>query len=140
MKKMNQKIEHAVGEIVLGMFGNFLENPRSERKARPLVVLAPGDCQHLVAGLTSKEFFRTTGERRNPVPNPGTCGLQGPGFLWGHRPGRISRLDIRKHIGWADENMVDVIADTMHISPGIIHRLREAVRTRRAFNDSSLSL
>lgn len=130
MKRVNEKIEHAVGEVVLGAFGNFLENPNADRKPRPLVVLDPGNCQHLVAGLTSQEFYRTSGERRKPIPNPGRCGLYGPGFLWGRRPGRISRLDIHKHIGWVDEGIVDVIADAMHVSPDIIERLRRAARER----------
>lgn len=130
MKEMNRKIEHAVGELVLGTFGNFLENPNADRKPRPLVVLDPGNCQHLVAGLTSQEFYRSSGGRRRAIPNPARCGLHGKGFLWGQRPGRISRLDIRKHIGWVDEDLVDVIATTMHVSTDVIARLRQAARER----------
>jgi hypothetical protein len=130
MKRLHEKVEHAVGEVVLGTLGNFLENPNADKKPRPLVVLEPGKCQHLVAGLTTQEFFRTSGERRRPIPNPARCGLRGPGFLWGCRPARISRLDVRRHLGWVDLDLVEVIAETMHVSPDIIERLEEAAHDR----------
>jgi hypothetical protein len=118
------KIHHHFGEIVIGTLGNFLENPNASRKGRPMVVLSPGPCQHLVAGLTTKPFYKTTGAKRVRIPNPEACGLSAEGYLWSTRPARISRLDIRKHIGWVDDAMVDVIADTMHVQPEVIARLR----------------
>ncbi|MBM4010094.1 MAG: hypothetical protein FJ286_01755 [Planctomycetes bacterium] len=83
-----------------------------------------------MAGLTSQEFYRSSSGRRRAIPNPGRCGLHGKGFLWGQRPGRISRLDLRKHIGWVDEDLVNAIAATMHVSPDVVARLRQATRER----------
>jgi len=122
----HSRIEHAAGEIVLGALGNFLENPNADRKTRPVVILRSGNCQHLAVGLTSKGVYRTTGVSRRPVPNPIGCGLFGPGFLWGSRPSRISRIDIRKHLGWVDQALVEVIAETMKVSPDIVESLEKA--------------
>ena len=126
MRRSHEKIQHKVGEVILGELGNFVEDPSTDRKMRPLVVLNEGLCQHEVAGLTTQEFFKTTGKRRTAVPNPSACGLNQPGFLWSHKPAKISRIDVRQHLGWVDHAMVDTIERTMRVTPMMLLKLRQA--------------
>jgi hypothetical protein len=130
MRRLQPRIQHAVGEVVYGEIGNFLENPNAEKKSRPMVVLATGECQHLVAGLTTQPYFNTTGGFRVPIPNPKACGLSRPGYLWGGKPVRVSRLDVRRHLGWADPEMVQAIAEAMRLSPRVTAQLWKAATQR----------
>ncbi len=123
MRHERKKIEHAVGEVVIGALGNFCENWNAVKKARPAVVLASGNCQHTVAGLTTQEFFKTTGNRRKKIPNPIACGLRGDGYLFSHRPAKLSRIDLHKHVGWVDHAMVRLLAETMHLPPKVVSQL-----------------
>lgn len=40
---------------------------------------------------------------------PTAVGLNGAGYLWGERLTRISVLDFRQHLGWADASLVATI-------------------------------
>ena len=59
---------HEPGEVVLATFGNFLEaGEECTPKARPVILLRAGDCQHTFAGLTTKSHYLTTGDARPEV-------------------------------------------------------------------------
>lgn len=128
-QRKNGKIEHRVGEVVLGRIGNYLENRNADGKPRPMVVLAEGECQHQVAGLTTQAFAKMSGTQRPAIPCPEACGLTGPGYLFSWKPARVSRIDIRRHLGWVDHAMVELIARNMHVSPDVIMGLRRAADT-----------
>lgn len=136
----NRRVLHAPGEVILAGIGNYLENPDADRKARPAVILRPGTCQHLVAGLTTQEFYATTGERRTPIPNHEACGLDAEGYLWSRRPSRLSRLDAIHHIGWADLALVRAIAETMDVPADVFAELWRAARRRAIGGDQGLAL
>lgn len=122
---MREKIRHATGEIVLLRHGNFLENRSATMKARPGVILAPDNCCHIVTGFTSQESFKEGGLSRQICPAGPTTGLRPPSYFWSRRPSRVSRLDIRSHIGWADREMVDAILEYLQLSSGAVQALRE---------------
>lgn len=120
------RVLHEPGEIILAAIGNFLEDPTSDRKPRPAIVLRNGECQHLVAGLTTQPIYKTSGGKRSEVPNPPACGLGKPGYLWSHRPTMLSRIDALKHLGWIDHETVKVIASTMKLTPAMFQDLWQA--------------
>lgn len=117
---------HLPGEIVWVRLGNYLEERNPTCKVRPVVILEPGDGQHLVAGLTTQPVYATTGLPRIVAPKTPTCGLCGkPSYLWARRPARICRLDVRTHAGWADEALIDTIAAHMDVPWLTIESMRE---------------
>lgn len=118
-----RRIEHATGEVVIVGHGNFLENPAAKLKFRPSVILVPGDCCHVVVPLTAKACFKSDGTPRRPCPAGPDTGLRSAGYFWSPRPCRISRLDVRRHVGWADEEMVDAISDYMLLDSGAVQAL-----------------
>ena len=108
---------HEPGEVVLADFGNYLEaGADCRRKARPVILLRPSLCQHAFAGLTTKPQYLTTGDARPVVPAAASMGLDGKtSHLWSSRPSYVSRLDVRKHLGWVDHEVVDFLARHMHL-------------------------
>lgn len=120
-----RRVEHATGEVVIVGHGNFLENPTAVMKLRPGIILVPGDCCHLVVPLTGKETFKGDGTPRRPCPAGPDTGLRSASYFWSRRPCRISRLDVRRHVGWADEEMVDAISDYVLFNPAVVQALRE---------------
>ncbi len=115
------------GEIVWATFGNFLENRHADRKMRPAVILGAGIGQHYIAGLTTQPRFATTGEARAVAPIPVVCGMRGDSYLWGSRPTRLCRLDVRLHAGWADDALIDAIATHMLVPRFVIDHMRATV-------------
>ena len=106
---------HEAGEVVLADLGNYLEAAEDGRscqpKMRPVILLRIGDCQHLVAGLTTQSRHLTTGAARPLVPASDSMGLLVTSFLWSDRPSRISRINVRRHVGWVDRAVVEFLAD-----------------------------
>jgi hypothetical protein len=102
---------HQAGEVVLVTLGNYLEaGERCRPKMRPAIIVAVGECQHTIIGLTTQATCRTTGHPRTKVPNPETIGLRGkPSYLWSGRPSRICRLDVRKHLGWITCDVIEFL-------------------------------
>jgi hypothetical protein len=117
---------HLPGEIVWATVGNYLEDREAEQKMRPVVILEVRDGQHVVAGLTSKPHYATSGYPRVPVP-ASSCPRGGPGYLWARSPSRLCRIDIRVHAGWADEALIDCIAAHMDVPPDVIEQMRATV-------------
>jgi hypothetical protein len=117
------KIEHAVGEVVVGALRNFYNDSSLDKKARPVIILSPGGCQHTVAPLTTQAIYKSTGVRRKKIPNPAACGLSGDGYLWSAVPRPLDRIDLRQHIGWVDHAMVMLLAETMSLSPRTVTQL-----------------
>jgi len=115
---------HAAGEIVWASVGNFLEDRHCTRKARPVVILRVGECQHSVAALTTQATFKTTGDARVPLPVHHTCRLCGESYLWSPRPSRLCRLDVRSHIGWIGHDAISVIAEHMRLPWFVLAELR----------------
>ena len=99
---------HEPGEIVLADCRNSLEDRNSTGKLRPMVVIRREEGHVRAVGLTTNPAFRN-GVPRVAIPNPQAVGLYKPGFLWGDRVTRVHVLDVEKHIGWADEALVDAI-------------------------------
>lgn len=118
------RVCHAVGEIVWAAVGNFLEDRDCTRKLRPVVILQPRPCQHHIVGLTRQGRCKGNGEPRSVMPTRGICGLCGTSFLWSPRPSRISRLDVRSHIGWVNHELVDVIERDVWCRAHVVDALR----------------
>jgi hypothetical protein len=130
MKRIFSRIHHEPGEIVIARIFNPWEDKDATGKPRPAMILAPGDCQHWVIGLTSQSHYKTTGEPRIRVPNPAACGLHGDGYIWSPRPVRCSRIDLGNHIGWADNELASVIANMADADWNTIDRMLDAVARR----------
>lgn len=97
------------GEIVTGIVRNPLQDPNYKWKARPLVLLRREGAAWLVMGLTTLPNHADCTPRCR-VPNPLSCGLgDGDSYLWG-RASRVCALDIGDHIGYADEDLLAVLA------------------------------
>jgi len=122
---------HEPGEVVLAAFGNFLEErERCERKIRPVILLRSTAGQHMFAGLTTRSHYTTTGQPRPVLPKPACLGLDGRlSHLWSRRPAFVSRLDVRRHLGWIDRTVVLFLADHMNIDRYTVSVLWKAATT-----------
>ena len=89
------------------------EDPRSVGKTRPMILVRREGGHWMAMGLTTKPKYRN-GAPRTPIPDPPALGLNRRGFLWGHRLTRISVLDVRAHIGWATEQVQELIERQTH--------------------------
>lgn len=109
---MNRPPRHEPGEIVWADYGNFLESPGCTTKMRPMILLKTTDCQHYAAGITTKATHATSGAPRLPLPTP--CGTAGVSqYLWSSKAARVSRLNVRDHIGWVDRATVLFLREAM---------------------------
>ena len=124
MKPRASRPRHAAGEIVWAAVGNFAEDPMCSRKPRPAVILRAGECQHWIAGLTTKATFKTSGEGRVLVPVHDMCRLCGRSYLWSPRPSRVCRLDVLSHIGWIGLEALCVIREHMELPWHVAAELR----------------
>ena len=108
---------HEPGEVVLARLGNYLEERDTCRpKVRPCIILRSGDCQHLCTGLTTRPEYKTSGDARPRLPRCPTAGLHtSPSFLWSDRPSFICRLDVIKHLGWVDHELVDFLTRYLNL-------------------------
>lgn len=126
---------HEPGEVVIVTLGNYLEAGEGCRsKTRPGIILATSDCQHWIAGLTTKAVAVTSGMPRPEVPHPGEIGLDSGrrSFLWSPRPARVCRLDVRQHLGWIDFDTAELLSQWMRLPPRTFTALlRAAARARR---------
>ena len=108
---------HEPGEVVLAAFGNYLESGLADdRKVRPVILLRTSECQHAFAGLTTKPTYKTTGAPRPVVPRSPTTGLnRRQSHLWSSRVAFVSRMDVRRHLGWVDHELVDFLGRNMNL-------------------------
>ena len=134
------KIVHAVGEVVVGALEDFYDDRSLKKKARPVIILAPGGCKHTVAPLTTQAVYKSTGVLRKQIPNPAACGLSGDGYLWSAVPRPLERIDLRKHVGWVDHAMVKLLAETMRLPPKTVAQLWQAANRHHGPADSSTAL
>jgi hypothetical protein len=123
---------HLPGEVVLAKFGNYLEaGVECRPKVRPVILLRASDCQHMFAGLTTKPRYKTTMEPRPMLPRCTSAGLSKfPSYLWSPRPAFISRLDIHKHLGWVDHQLVEFLAKYVTIDGFTLAMLYQAASDR----------
>jgi hypothetical protein len=96
------------GEVVWANCFHPFEDPRSAGKPRPMILVRREGGQWMAMGLTTKRTYRL-GRPRTPIPDPAALGLTAQVFLWGHRLTRICVLDVRAHIGWATEEVQELI-------------------------------
>lgn len=118
---------HATGEIVWATVGNYLEHRDARCKIRPAVILRAGCGQHWIAGLTTQAVCKMTGHARVIVPVNNVCGLCGSSYLWSTRPSRLSRIDVRSHLGWIDTAVLEVLREHMNLPWHIRTDLKAAV-------------
>jgi hypothetical protein len=122
--------QHQTGEVVIANYGNYLEQDHGyDRKPRPAILLLASDPQHLFAGLTTKPQYRTSGVARPVLPKPACTGLDDKvSHLWSTRPAFVCRLDVYKHLGWVDRELVLFLADHMHLDRYTLAMLWHAAR------------
>ena len=108
---------HQPGEVVLATYGNFLETRGTDStKPRPAILLRVSDCQHCFAGLTTQSHYLTSGDARPVIPKSPILGLdRRRSHLWSPRPAFITRMDIRRHLGWIDHEVVEFLAAHMQL-------------------------
>jgi len=116
---------HAAGELVWANVGNYIENPACRGKFRPVVILQATDCQHLIAGLTTRGVAKGTGWARPRICLGSSCLLLKESYLWSARPSWLSRLDVGAHIGWVSPEAVEAIARHMRVPAHVIFVLRQ---------------
>ena len=123
---------HQLGEVLLVNFGNYLESGDSCRpKERPAIIVAVGECQHRIAGLTTKSHCKFNGEARPEILTSDGMGLTGGrSYLWSPRLSFICRRDLRRHLGWIDQDMVMFLADHVNIDRLTLTALWQAVHAR----------
>jgi hypothetical protein len=119
---------HQPGEVVLAAFGNYLEaRERCTRKVRPIILLRTSQTQHIFAGLTTQPRYLTTREPRPVLPKPACLGLDGRlSHLWSPRPAFVSRLDLRRHLGWVDHEVVRFLARHLALDPATVNVLNRS--------------
>jgi hypothetical protein len=94
------------GEVVWVKCRNPLEDPDSEGKWRPMVLVRRVGAHWMAAGLTSGSRY-ADGTPRVAVIQPNWAGLRGMhSYLWGENLTKVSTLDVGNHIGWAHPELV----------------------------------
>lgn len=87
---------------------NPLEDAQAVGKLRPAVMISEEADRWRVMGLTTKSTYED-GLPRIRVPDHQAVGLNGPGFLWGHRVTRVNAEDIGIYIGRANCGLLNAI-------------------------------
>jgi hypothetical protein len=119
--------DHQPGEVVWVNCRNPLEDPGSEGKWRPMVLVRRVGCNWMAAGLTS-QARHADGAPRVAVVQPRWAGLrQGPSYLWGENLTRISILDVGTHIGWAHPELARQIEENFRLNAADRSALRGGV-------------
>jgi hypothetical protein len=119
-----------VGDVVWVQLLNGIENRNATGKPRPAVLVE--DVGHWRAmGLTTLPSYRD-GSPRVAIPHPLAVGLRGPGYLWGSRLARISRIDVLDRVGSVDLPLADAIVELAGLTGPVADSLRRAAQTRAA--------
>ena len=119
-------VDFRPGAVVLARVLNALENPTCRGKVRPVVLVLEEDGHWLVAGLTTIPRRRNGSARLN-LPDWKAAGLRGPGYLWGDRLHTVSKLDLQRAVGYADEALVRAICTSHRMKPEALEALAESV-------------
>lgn len=115
MSKESSIPDQISGEVVTARCFNRLENASSVGKVRPMILVRREGSHWWAMGLTRKASYRD-GRSRTPIPDPAPLGLTGHGFLWG-RLTRISVLDVDAHVGWATDEVWELIERQIQVFP-----------------------
>jgi hypothetical protein len=125
-----------IGEMVCGalywsVVFNINENPDSEGKKRPAVLVSTTGSHWRVMGLTTKTHYLDN-VARQLIPDPKAVGLKSKGFLWGHKLTSITSGSIHEFIGYADEKLVEEIVSlaARDLTENEIDDLRTSARAR----------
>lgn len=113
------------GELVWAAVLNPFENRKSKGKLRPVVLIERVDGHWRAMGLTTNSTY-AGGVGRRPIPDVVAVGLQRPGYLWASHLTNVSVMDIRDHIGWADESLVEAIVSEVRITDDVVERLHHS--------------
>lgn len=123
-------IHHYVpGEVVIAVVRNPHQCAKPTDKARPVVLVAstePAASGWLVAGLTTKARYKTSGAARPRVFATPVNGLNGISFLWGESLTWIPAEDLRRPIGMVDVAMAETIIANCKLTVPQIDGLRRA--------------
>lgn len=114
------------GAVALARVLNTLENPPSRGKVRPVVLVLEEDGHWQVAGLTTNPR-RRDGSARFSIPDWNAVGLCGPGYLWGNRLHTVSKLDLQRVVGHADEALVRAVCTSHWMTSEALEALAESV-------------
>lgn len=114
------------GAVVLAHVLNSLENPSSRGKVRPVVLALEEDGHWHVAGLTTNPR-RQDGSPRLSIPDWKAVGLRRSGYLWGDRLHTVSKLDLERVLGHADEALVHAICSSHRMTSEALEALTESV-------------
>ena len=120
---MNGLANGEPGEVVWANCWNSLENPRATGKFRPAVLLRRDLGHFRLIGLTTNPKFRD-GKKRIEIPDPAALGLQRPGFIWSDSVTNISASDIGGHIGWVNQEFVELVLRWVRLSADDVRFLR----------------
>lgn len=121
----------AVGDVVAVRLLNALENRKSEGKTRPAVLVKLEAGHWLAMGLTTRPIY-ADGSARTPIPNYAAVGLLGPGFLWGERLARISRIDVLDRFGTVDRDLAEAVIRLARLDDALAAALRDAAIVARS--------
>lgn len=123
---------HKPGEICWVNCKNPLENPYSEGKFRPMVLVRRVGGHWMAAGLTSQSRY-SDGTPRVAVIQPRWAGLRaGPSYLWGENLTRVATLDVGDHIGWVHPDLIQQIEEVVRLNALDREALRSAVHWAEA--------
>jgi hypothetical protein len=108
-------MSYRTGDVVLANHINGIENRRSVGKVRPVVLIDEVDGHWNALGLTTKSHY-LDGTTRVAIPNPMEIGLHSPGFFWGNRLTRISKIDLLQPLGRINAETARTIIRHTHLS------------------------
>ena len=115
------------GDVVLANIKNPIEDSTCQGKPRPVVLITQDGAKHwLVAGLTSKSHYKSTGRARVRIFASHRNGLHGHGYLWSPKFTKIPRHDIKEFKGVIDEHLAEAICNNTNISTAQATQLRAA--------------
>lgn len=120
-----------VGDVVWVQLVNGIENRNTTGKPRPAVLVTEDVGHWLAMGLTTLPRYQD-GSPRVAIPNPLAVGLRGPGYLWGSRLARISRIDVLDRLGSVDLPLSDAIIHLADLAGPVADSLRLAAHTMEA--------
>lgn len=120
----------ALGELVTARVFNWVEDPLSAGKMRPVVLVARAGEDWDAMGLTTLPAYRS-GLPRVAIPNPLAVGLSGPGYLWGPNLVRIGHRSIARHVGWVDADLAARVIGLAGLSEPDAEALLAAAREQR---------
>jgi hypothetical protein len=122
-------MSYRTGDVVLANLINGIENRRSVGKTRPVILIDEVNGHWNALGLTTKSHY-LDGTTRVAIPTPVEIGLNGPGFFWGTRLTRISKIDVLQHLGQINAETTRAITRHTHLSLKQVALLGKSVGVR----------